>query len=50
LPSLLIALDVSGNKLTGSLHIEVGKLKNLEILDVSRNMLEENLISAGTFG
>ncbi|GAY65975.1 hypothetical protein CUMW_245160 [Citrus unshiu] len=38
LSSLLIALDVSVNKVTGSLHIEVRKLKNLEILDVSRNM------------
>ncbi|ESR49728.1 hypothetical protein KPL70_011275 [Citrus sinensis] len=45
LSSLLIALDVSVNKVTGSLHIEVRKLKNLEILDVSRNMLEGEIPS-----
>ena len=48
LSSLSISLDFSRNKLTGSLPIEVGKLKILEILYVYENTLEGEIPS--TFG
>ncbi|KAH9703921.1 putative LRR receptor-like serine/threonine-protein kinase [Citrus sinensis] len=48
LSSLSISLDWSRNKLTGSLPIEVGKLKILEFLYVYENRLEGEIPS--TFG
>ncbi|CAN1295323.1 Probable LRR receptor-like serine/threonine-protein kinase At3g47570 [Linum perenne] len=49
LTSLSISLDLSGNRFTGALPVEVGNLKNLESLDISHNMLSGNIpISFGS--
>ncbi|KAM5550835.1 putative LRR receptor-like serine/threonine-protein kinase [Rosa sericea] len=44
--SLSISLNLSTNHFTGSLPVEIGKLKNLAALDVSYNMLSGQLPSS----
>lgn len=46
LTSLSVALDISGNQLTGSLPDEVGHMINLNGLDISRNKLSGNIPSS----
>ncbi|CAN1170941.1 Probable LRR receptor-like serine/threonine-protein kinase At3g47570 [Linum perenne] len=46
LTSLSIALDLSGNRFTGALPMELGNLKNLEYLNLSHNMLSSSIPSS----
>ncbi|KAK9187159.1 hypothetical protein WN944_018550 [Citrus x changshan-huyou] len=43
--SLSIGLDLSRSQLSGSYPTEVGNLKNLELLNISRNMLQGEILS-----
>ncbi|XP_043694953.1 probable LRR receptor-like serine/threonine-protein kinase At3g47570 isoform X1 [Telopea speciosissima] len=44
--SLSISLDLSSNSLTGSLPIEIGKLKSLSTIDISKNRLSGEIPSS----
>ncbi|CAO2815097.1 unnamed protein product [Amaranthus hypochondriacus] len=48
LPSLSIGLNLTGNRLSGSLPEEIGQMRNLNGLDLSNNMLSGEIPS--TFG